>query len=142
MWNLPQYKKKYKKKSPPPPPQFEFYEGTDIRPNLEVTLGHLTQQFKDLEDTNISVDGKQLKIVQFGVFDLCALNAIIGKQNHSSTFCDAWTDVTNHHIKYHAGKQHTPNECKNINFLTMRDYDKNITHHSVETGKSYAFSSV
>jgi len=121
---------------------FLIYEGTDIRPNLEITLGHLTQQFKDLEDTNISVDGKQLKIVQFGVFDLCALNAIIGKQNHSSTFFDAWTDVTNHHIKNHAGKQHTPDECKNINFLTMRDYDKNITHHSVETGKSYAFSCV
>ena len=29
---------------------FLIFEGTDVRANLEVTLGRLTQQFKELED--------------------------------------------------------------------------------------------
>ena len=59
---------------------FLIYEGTYVRSNLEVTLGRLTRQFIELEGATILVDGKTLKITQFGVFDLCALNCIIGKQ--------------------------------------------------------------
>ena len=54
--------------------------------NLEITLGSMSEQIKHLEGSIINIDGKQLKIKMFGVFDLCALNVIIGKQNHSATF--------------------------------------------------------
>ena len=93
---------------------FLLYEGTDCRENLEVTLGKLTQQIRDLEGTKITVKGICLKIKLFGVFDLCALNCIIGKQNHSATFFDAWTDCSLEHIQNHSGKTHTPNNCKDI----------------------------
>ena len=86
---------------------FLIYEGTDCRENLEVTLGKLTPQFKQIEGELIVVDGRRLKIHQFGLFDLAALNAILGKQNHSSTFFDAWTDVRLSHIRKHDGDQTT-----------------------------------
>ena len=79
------------------------------------------------------VDGRRLKIHQYGVFDLSALNTILGKQGHSATFFDAWTDVQLSHIRNHSGRSHTPDDCKDINFLTLEDLDKNYTHHSVET---------
>ena len=40
-----------------------IYEGTDTRPNLEVTLGKLTSQIKKLEGEIIIVDGRRLKII-------------------------------------------------------------------------------
>ena len=73
-----------------------------------------------------------MKIHQFGLFDLAALNAILGKQNHSSTFFDAWTDVRLSHIRKHDGDTHTPDVCKDIKFLSLEDLDKFYTHHSVE----------
>ena len=110
-----------------------IYEGTDTRPNLEVTLGKLTSQIKKLEGEIINVDGRNLKIHQFGIFDLSALNTILGKQGHSATFFDAWTDVRLSHIRNHSGETHTPDNCKDINFLSLEDLDKYYTHHSVET---------
>ena len=80
---------------------FLIYEGTDCRENLEVTLGKLTPQFKQIEGELIVVDGRRLKIHQFGLFDLAALNAILGKHNHSSTFFDAWTDARLSLIRKH-----------------------------------------
>ena len=98
---------------------FLIFEGTDVRANLEVTLGKLTKQFKELEESEIVVDGKTLKISKYGVFDLCALNCILGKQSHSSTFFDAWTDCTSEHIRNHSGRIHTSASCgKEINFLS------------------------
>jgi len=114
---------------------FIIYEGTDIRQNLENTLGKLTNQFKNLEGAKISINGKTLKITQFGVFDLCALNTILGKQNHSSTYFDAWTNVTIDHIRNHKNKAHVPQKCKDIQFLKLSDYNKNLTHHVVDTGR-------
>ena len=111
---------------------FLIYEGTDCRENLEVTLGKLTPQFKQIEGELIVVDGRRLKIHQFGLFDLAALNAILGKQNHSSTFFDAWTDVRLSHIRKHDGDTHTPDVCKDKKFLSLEDLDKFYTHHSVE----------
>ena len=110
-----------------------IYEGTDTRPNLEVTLGKLTSQIKKLEGEIINVDGRNLKIHQFGIFYLSALNTILGKQGHSATFFDAWTDVRLSHIRNHSGETHTPDNCKDINFLSLEDLDKYYTHHSVET---------
>ena len=113
---------------------FMLYEGTDSRENLEVTLAKLTPQIKQLEGQIIVVDGRRLKIHQFGVFDLSALNTILGKQNHSSTFFDAWTDCRLMHIRNHNGDTHTPEVCgKDIQFLSLEDFDKFYTHHSVES---------
>ena len=81
-----------------------------------MTLRKLTPQFKLIEGKLIVVDG--LKIHKFGLFDLAALNAILGKQNHSSTFFDAWTDVRLSHIRKHDGDTHTPDVCKDIKFLS------------------------
>ena len=41
---------------------FLIYEGTDCRENLEVTLGKLTPQFKQIEGEFIVVDGRRLKM--------------------------------------------------------------------------------
>ena len=111
-----------------------IYEGTDVRPNLEVTLGRLTKQFSDLDGSKIDLNGKSLTIKQFGVFDLCALNAILGKQNHSSTYFDLWTNVTLEHIRKHKNKPHTPRHCPNIEFLNLGHYTKNLANHVVNTG--------
>ena len=112
---------------------FLLYKGTDSRENLEVTLGKLTPQFKQLEGKIIMVDGRRLKIHQYALFDLSALNTIMGKQNHSSTFFDAWTDCRLTHIRNHNGDIHTPEVCTDIQFLSLEDFDKFYTHHSVES---------
>ena len=41
---------------------FLIYERTDVRANLEVTLGRLTKQFKNLEPAIIKVEEKELKL--------------------------------------------------------------------------------
>ena len=112
---------------------FLIFEGTDVRANLEVTLGRLTKQIKELEGASINIEGKNLKIKQFGVFDLCALNAILGKQNHSATFFDAWTDCTLDHIRNHSGRKHTTSTCKNIKFQSLEDLEKHLTNHSLNS---------
>ena len=101
---------------------FIIYEGTDVRDNLEVTLGKLSKQIKDLEGATINVDGKELKIMQFGVFDLCALNTILGKQNHSATFFDAWTNCTLEHTRNKSGHQNTSESCKDkdMKYLNLK----------------------
>ena len=117
---------------------FMLYEGTDCRENLEVTIGKLTPMFRAIEGAIIHVEGKQLKITQYGVFDLCALNCILGKQNHSATYFDAWTDCRLDHIKKHKGSTHTPDTCKEISFLSLESLDKSYTHHSVKSGATRA----
>ena len=122
---------------------FIIFEGTDARENLEVTLGRLSKQISDLEGDTVVVDGKTLKLKQFGVFDLCALNTILGKQNHSATYFDAWTDCTLKHIRNHSGHIHTTSSCKDIKFLSLKDIETNLTNHSLnsmpqrKTGNQY-----
>ena len=70
--------------------------------------------------------------------DLCALNNILGKQNHSATYPDAWTDVTKTHLSYesHKNTPHTPVTCKNVNFVSLEELEKLFTNHAVNTGKT------
>ena len=112
---------------------FLIFEGSDVRANLEVTLGRLSKQIKELEGETINVEGKALKLKQFGVFDLCALNTILGKQNHSATYFDAWTDCTLDHIRKHSGHKHTTSTCKDIKFLSLDAIDNYLTHHSLNS---------
>ena len=111
---------------------FLIFEGTDVRQNLEICLGGLTEQIRNLDKSRVNINGKTLKIKLYGLFDLCALNAVVGKQNHSSTYFDAWTSCRLDHIRNHKNVEHTESNCKEIAFLTMEDYEKNITHHSIE----------
>ena len=113
---------------------FLIYEGTDVRENLEVVFSSFTNQIFALEGEHFKVNGIEVVVEQFGVFDLCCLNTLIGKQSHSATYPDCWTDVTREHLQNHKYKDHTPNQCKSINFLSLKDYDKNVTHHSVHSG--------
>ena len=113
-----------------------IYEGTDVRRNLEICLGGvggLTEQIRNLDKSVLNINGKSLKIRIFGLFDLCALNNVVGKQNHSSTYFCAWTSCKLEHIRNHENVEHTESNCKDISFLTIEDYVKNITHHSVGT---------
>ena len=113
---------------------FLLFEGSDVRENLEVVFSSFTMQIKSMEGEKLQVNKKSFVLEQFGVFDLCALNNLIGKQNHSSTFPDAWTNVTRDHLQNHKHKNHTPSSCDSINFLSLKDYDKNLTHHTVHSG--------
>ena len=65
------------------------------------------------------------------MFDLCALNIILGKQNHSATFFDAWPDCTLEHLRKHSGHIHTSEACKEIKFLSLEDLEHHLTQHSL-----------
>ena len=39
-----------------------IYEGTDSRRNLEICLGGLTEQIRNLDKSELNIDGKTLKI--------------------------------------------------------------------------------
>ena len=109
-----------------------IFKGSDIRPNLEIALGSLTEQIRILDKAKVKVAGKQLNIKVFGLFDLCALNTVVGKQGNSATYFCAWTNCRLDHIRNHNNKEHNEKNCKEVVFLSMEDYLKNITHHSVE----------
>ena len=109
-----------------------IFKGSDIRPNLEIALGPLTEQIRILDKAKVTVAGKHLNIKVFGLFDLCALNAVVGKQGNSATYFCAWTNCRLDHIRNHTNKEHNEKNCKEVIFLSMEDYVKNITHHSVE----------
>ena len=117
---------------------FLLYEGTDNRENLQKTLGQLTQQIRSLEGEKIKVGTLEYQIKLFCLFDLCALNCVLGKQNHSATYPDAWTDVTKAHLSYaqHKDTPHTKESCKDINFVSLQDLETLFTNHAVKTGKT------
>jgi len=120
---------------------FLLFEGSDNRKNMEITLGEFTSEIENLQGKVIKIDDMDLKIEIFALFDLCALNCLIGKQNHSSTFPCAWTNVQKNHLsaEAHSNKPHTPSDCPAIKFLTIRDYETNVSHHKVEhSGKQLA----
>ena len=111
---------------------FLIYKGSDIRPNLEIALGNLTEQIRTLDKSKVKVSGKCLNIKVFGLFDLCALNTVVGKQGSSATYFCPWTNCRLDHIRKHNNKEHSEKNCKDVSWLSMEDYVKNITHHSVE----------
>ena len=111
---------------------FLIYKGSDIRPNLEIALGPLTEQIRGLEQSEVKIGGKSLKIKLFSMMDLCALNAVVGKQSNSSTYFCAWTNCRLDHIRNHKNKEHSEDNCKEVAFLSTDEYVKNITHHSIE----------
>ena len=114
-----------------------MYEGTDNRENLQKTLGQLTQDIRSLEGSTIKVHDKEYIIKLYCLFDLCALNSVLGKQNHSATFPDAWTDVSKDHLslKSHNGTPHTPETCSGIRFMNLEDLASNYTQHTVKAGQ-------
>ena len=122
---------------------FIIFKGSDSRKNLELTFGRFTEDIRNLEGREVVVKNEVLKIKLYGLFDLCALNSIIGKQNHSATFPCAWTNVSKEHLKSsnHAGKSHTETECKDVKFLSVQNYETNLTHQLVrQKGKTVAKS--
>ena len=120
---------------------FIIFKGLDSRKNLELTFGRFTEDIRNLEGREVVIKNEVLKIKLYGLFDLCALNSIIGKQNHSATFPCAWTNVSKEHLKSsnHAGKSHTETECKDVKFLSVQNYETNLTHQLVrQKGKTVA----
>jgi hypothetical protein len=115
-----------------------LYEGSDCRANLEMTLGEFTQVVREMEGKTVLINNMQVQIKLYGLFDLAALNTIVGKQNHSSSYPCAWTNVLKEHLnsKNHKNKSHTLSNCKCIEFLTIKDLESQLTHHAVETGGS------
>ena len=116
-----------------------LFKGSDSRKNMEMTIGKSSEQIRNLEGKEVTINGEIVKIKMYALFDLCALNCLVGKQNHSSTFPCAWTSVSKDHLQNHSGNEHIPSKCQDIKFLSMEEYERNLTHHLVgEGGKSSA----
>ena len=109
-----------------------MFEGSDCRKNLEMTIGAYTEAIKSFDGSIIDIDGLQVEINFYGLFDLAALNLLLGKQNHSSTFPCAWTDVQKQHLKAsnHKHIEHTESNCKDITFLSLKNYEEYFTKHA------------
>ena len=112
---------------------FLIYEGTDIRPNLEIALDGLSEQIRNLDKSIVKIAGKELKVKVFALMDLCALNNVLGKQSHSSTYFCAWTNCRLDHIRNHKQSEHNENSCKEVVFLTMKNdvcvrFRRNYSH--------------
>ena len=116
---------------------FLLFEGSDTRKNMEMTFGEFTETFNKLEGAKVIVNNEEVTIKIFGLFDLCALNCLIGKQNHSATYPYAWTNVSRDHLQpeNHGHKPHTPENCKDIWFLNMQtDYETYVAHNAFSCG--------
>ena len=113
---------------------FLMFEGSDCRKNMEITLGEFTETISKLEGTKVEIDGKEYVTELYCLLDLCAINCLIGKQNHSSIFPCAWTNVDKNHLQNHKNKAHTEVECEDIRFVSMKDFEINIAHHTVQRG--------
>ena len=81
-----------------------LYKGSDARKNMEMTVGKYSEQIRNLEGKEVSINGEIVKIKMYALFDLCALNCLVGKQNHSSSYPCAWTSVSKDHLQNHSGK--------------------------------------
>ena len=68
----------------------ENFGAVDVGENVVVVANNANENAKK---KIISV-GKKEYLQLFCLFDHCVLNNQIGKQNHSATFPDTWTDVT------------------------------------------------
>ena len=122
---------------------FLMFKGSDSRKNLELTFGTFTEEIRKLEGKEVMLKNEAVKIKLYGLFDLCALNCIVGKQNHSASFPCAWTNVSKEHLQSenHTGNDHTEKDCKDVRFLSIQEYETNLTHHLVrQEGKSVSKS--
>ena len=120
-----------------------MFKGSDSRKNLELTFGTFTEDIRKLEGKEVMLKNEAVKIKLYGIFDLCALNCIVGKQNHSASFPCAWTNVSKEHLQSenHTGNDHTEKDCKDVRFLSIQEYETNLTHHLVrQEGKSVSKS--
>ena len=120
-----------------------MFKGSDSRKNLELTFGTFTEEIRNLEGKEVMLKNEAVKIKLYGLFDLCALNCIVGKQNHSASFPCAWTNVSKEHLQSenHTGNDHTEKDCKDVRFLSIQEYETNLTHHLVrQEGKSVSKS--
>ena len=109
---------------------FLLFEGHNVRNNLEISLGGLTEQIRQTDKANVSIDGKLLKIKIYGLVDLCALNTVIGKQNHSATYFCAWTNCKLDHIRNHKNVEHTESN----NQSELRGLRREEKHGTEEEG--------
>ena len=73
---------------------FLMFKGSDSRKNLELTFGTYTEEIRNLEGKEVMLKNEAVNIKLYGLFKLCALNCIVGKQNHSASFPCAWTNAT------------------------------------------------
>ena len=69
----------------------ENFCAVDVSENVVVVANNANENAKK---KIMSLGKKEYHLQLFCLFDLCALNNQIGKQNHSATFPDTWTDVT------------------------------------------------
>ena len=97
-----------------------LYEGSDCRANLEMTHGEFTEAVREMEGKDVLVNNVEVKIKLYGLFDLSALNTMVGKINQSSYPC-AWTNVSKQHLnsENHKKNCHILSNCKSIEFLTI-----------------------
>ena len=91
-----------------------LYKGSDARKNMEMTVGKYSEQIRNLEGKEVSINGETVKIKMYGLFDLCALNCLVGKRNHSSTYpCAMHKDMLKNDYNVH-GHRCPKNTCRII----------------------------
>ena len=115
---------------------FLLFEGSDCRKNMEITMGDFTEAYRNLIDQKVQINKSDVIIKTYSLFDLSALNCLIGKQNHSATFPCAWTNVSKDHLSsnIHSCMEHTMKMCTDIKFLNIyNDYEVNIAKHVVNS---------
>ena len=109
-----------------------LFEGTDNYHNLSITLGTLRDGLKELNGSQIFINNKNLKIHIKTVLDGKALSTVMGKQGASATSPCVWTNVTRKHLTSHAGKDHTPKDCPDIQFLTNEYLRENLKNNAID----------
>ena len=58
-----------------------LFEGSDCQANLEMTLGKFIESVRQMEGKSVVFNNVEIKIKLYGLFDLAALNKIVGKQS-------------------------------------------------------------
>ena len=58
-----------------------LFEGSDCQANLEMTLGKFIESVRQMEGKSVVFNNVEVKIKLYGLFDLAALNTIVGKQS-------------------------------------------------------------
>ena len=58
-----------------------LFEGSDCRANIENTFGEFTESVRQMEGKTVVINNVEVKIKLYGLFDLAALNKIVGKQS-------------------------------------------------------------
>ena len=112
-----------------------LFEGTDNYHNLNVTVGTLRDQIKQLNKSKIKVNDKFVEFNMKTIVDGSALSTLMGKQGASATALCTWTNVTLEHLRNHKKKNHTPTNCPEIKYLTKDDYRENLLNNAVEVSK-------